>query len=51
MTIKWNYRVFVEITAIISFGEVFYQEDGAIAGCTEMLWNLGEKCLEELGKT
>ncbi len=35
MTIKWNYRVFLEDNGDYIIREVFYEADGAIAGCTE----------------
>lgn len=35
MTIKWNYRVFLEDNGDYIIREVFYEAGGAIAGCTE----------------
>ena len=43
MTIKWNYRVFLEDNGDYIIREVFYEADGAIADVLKMLWNLGEK--------
>jgi hypothetical protein len=50
MTIKWNYRVFLEDNGDYIIREVFYQEDGAIAGCTENAVEPWGKSLEELAK-
>ena len=50
MTIKWNYRVFVEDNGDYIIREVFYEADGAIAGCTENAVEPWGKSLEELAK-
>ena len=50
MTIKWNYRVFLEDNGDYIIREVFYEADGAIAGCTENAVEPWGKSLEELAK-
>lgn len=50
MTIKWNYRVFLEDNGDYIIREVFYEADGAMAGCTENAVEPWGKSLEELAK-
>jgi hypothetical protein len=50
MTIKWNYRVFLEDNGDYIIREVFYEAGGVIAGCTENAVEPWGKSLEELAK-
>lgn len=50
MTIKWNYRVFLEDNGDYIIREVFYGDNGEIAGCTENAVEPWGKSLEELAK-
>jgi hypothetical protein len=46
--ITWNYRVFKEANGDYIIREVFYKDDGSIAGCTEDAVEPYGQSLEEL---